>query len=72
MATSNWGKDDRTYLQLKALIHSKSIKTIANWQYFEQTGGVLCQSKSITFKTSHYPRWALLIIINNNNNNNYS
>ena len=35
MATSNWGKDDSTYVQLKALIHAKSIKTIANWQYFE-------------------------------------
>ena len=34
MATSNWGKDDSTYVQLKALIHAKSIKTIANWQYF--------------------------------------
>ena len=33
MATSNWGKDDSTYVQLKALIHPKSIKTIANWQY---------------------------------------
>ena len=30
MATSNKGKDDSTYVQLKALIHAKSIKTIAN------------------------------------------
>ena len=35
MAKSNLGKDDTTYEQLKALIHAKSIKTIANWQYFE-------------------------------------
>ena len=35
MATSNQSKDDNTYVQLKALIHAKSIKTIANWQYFE-------------------------------------
>ena len=41
------------YVQLKALIHAKSIKTIANRQYFEKTEGVLCQSKSSTFKTSH-------------------
>ena len=30
MTTSNYGKNDNTYLQLKALIHPKSIKTIAN------------------------------------------
>ena len=30
MATSNQGKDDSTYAQLKALIHAKIIKTIAN------------------------------------------
>ena len=30
MATSNLGKDDRTYVQLKALIHAKSINTITN------------------------------------------
>ena len=30
MATSYSGKDDRTYVLLKALIHAKSIKTIAN------------------------------------------
>ena len=35
MATSNLAKDDSTYVQLKALIHAKSIKTIANRQYFE-------------------------------------
>ena len=29
MTTSNQGKDDSTYVQLKALIHAKSIKTIA-------------------------------------------
>ena len=28
MITSNYGKDDNTYIQLKALIHAKSIKTI--------------------------------------------
>ena len=28
MTTSNLGKDDITYVQLKALIHAKSIKTI--------------------------------------------
>ena len=33
MATSNYGKDDSTYLQLKALIHAKRIKTIGNKQY---------------------------------------
>ena len=27
-------KDDSTYVQLKVLIHDKSKKTIANWQYF--------------------------------------
>ena len=30
MTTSNQGKDDNTYVQLKVLIHIKSIKTIAN------------------------------------------
>ena len=30
MATSNYGKVDSTYVQLKALIHTKSIKIIAN------------------------------------------
>ena len=30
MATSNRGKDNSTYVQFKALIHAKSIKTIAN------------------------------------------
>ena len=30
MAASNLGKDDSTYVKLKALIHAKSIKTIAN------------------------------------------
>ena len=35
MATSNWGKHDNTYVKLKELIHAKSIKTLANWQYFE-------------------------------------
>ena len=30
MAISNKGKDDSTYLQLKALIHAKTIKTIVN------------------------------------------
>ena len=35
MTTSNLGKNDDTYVQLKELIHAKSIKTIANWQYFE-------------------------------------
>ena len=35
MATINQGKDDSTYVQLKVLIDAKSIKTIANWQYFE-------------------------------------
>ena len=30
MATSYLDKDDSTYVQLKALIHAKSIKTIAN------------------------------------------
>ena len=30
MATSNEGKDDSTYIHLKALIHAKIIKTIAN------------------------------------------
>ena len=44
MATSNWGKDDSTYVQLKALIHAKSIKTIANWQYFWRA-----VSKEITY-----------------------
>ena len=34
MAKSNWGKDDSTYLQLKAFIHAKIIKTTANWEYF--------------------------------------
>ena len=28
MITSNYGKDDNTYVQLKALIHAKRIKTI--------------------------------------------
>ena len=28
-------KDDNTYVQLKELIHAKSIKTLANLQYFE-------------------------------------
>ena len=35
MTTSDKGKDDNTYVELKALIHAKSIKTLANWQYFE-------------------------------------
>ena len=35
MSTGKWGKDDSTYVESKALIHAKSIKTIANWQYFE-------------------------------------
>ena len=30
MATSNQGKDDSTYVKLKALIHAKSIKSIDN------------------------------------------
>ena len=30
MTTRNYGKNDNTYIQLKALIHAKSIKTIAN------------------------------------------
>ena len=30
MFTSNKGKDDNTYVQLKALFHAKSIKTIVN------------------------------------------
>ena len=34
MSTSNEGIDDSTYVQLKALIYAKSIKTIANWKYF--------------------------------------
>ena len=28
MATNNYDKDDNTYVQLKALIHAKSMKTI--------------------------------------------
>ena len=30
MTTCNQGKDDNTYVQLKALIHVKTIKTIVN------------------------------------------
>ena len=30
MAISNLRKDDSTYVQLKAFIHAKSIKTIVN------------------------------------------
>ena len=30
MTKSNKGKDDNTYVQLKALIHAKSVKTIVN------------------------------------------
>ena len=30
MTTSNYGKDDNTYVQLKTLIHAKSIKSIVN------------------------------------------
>ena len=30
MATSNYSKDDSTYVKLKALIHAKIIKTIGN------------------------------------------
>ena len=30
MTTSDKGKDDNTYVELKALIHAKSIKTLAN------------------------------------------
>ena len=30
MATNNKDKDDSTYVQLKALIHAKSIKSITN------------------------------------------
>ena len=30
MTTSNNGKDDSTYVQLKVLVHAKSIKTIDN------------------------------------------
>ena len=30
MVTSNKGKDDSTYVHLKALRHDKTIKTIAN------------------------------------------
>ena len=30
MTTSNQGKDDNSYVQLKALIHAKSIKTTDN------------------------------------------
>ena len=30
MTTSNHGKDDNTYVQLKALTHTKSKKSIAN------------------------------------------
>ena len=35
MAITNEGKEDSTYVVLKAINHAKSIKTIANWQYFE-------------------------------------
>ena len=28
MTTSNYGKDDNTYVQLQELIHAKSIKTM--------------------------------------------
>ena len=35
MATSNLFIDDSTYVKLKALIHAKSIKTVANWEHFE-------------------------------------
>ena len=34
MAVTKFGKDDSMYVQLKVLINDKSIKTIANWQYF--------------------------------------
>ena len=30
MVKSNYGKDDSTYVKLKALIHAKIIKTIGN------------------------------------------
>ena len=30
MATCNYGLDDSTYVQLKELIHAKSIKNIVN------------------------------------------
>ena len=30
MAIGNYGKDNSTYVQLKALIHAKSIITIVN------------------------------------------
>ena len=35
MTTSNYGKDDNTYVQFKALIHVKSIKSIVNYYHFE-------------------------------------
>ena len=35
MATSHLGKDDSTYVQLKVLIHAKSIKTLVKLDYFE-------------------------------------
>ena len=50
MAKSNQGKDYSTYVKLKVLIHAKSIKTIANWHYFELNAGVLCQRKLNTIK----------------------
>ena len=34
MATSNLGKDDSMFVQLKALIHAKSIKNTDNLQCF--------------------------------------
>ena len=54
MATSYLGKDDSTYVILKALLHAKSIKTLAKWQYFEWTAGVQCQRKVIMFKLNLY------------------
>ena len=30
MTTNTLGKDDNTYVQLKVLIHAKSIKTVVN------------------------------------------
>ena len=50
MATSIYGKNENTYLQLKELIHAKNIKTIANCQYFEKTAGVQCLRKLTTIK----------------------
>ena len=50
MVKSNQVKDYSKYIKLKALNYAKSIKTIANWEYFDWTEGVLCQKKVTTFK----------------------